>query len=79
LLQSKRPAWFIAGAVGVAFIGIVAFYLHGWFSERAATEAFLRAQLEANKKQYDRAIADYTEVIRLRQGDSVAYSNRAAA
>jgi tetratricopeptide (TPR) repeat protein/serine/threonine protein kinase len=42
-------------------------------------EAFTRAKREADQEQYDKAIADYTEVIRLKPDFADAYANRAFA
>jgi tetratricopeptide (TPR) repeat protein len=42
-------------------------------------EAFTRAKREADQEQYDKAIADYTEAIRLKPDFADAYANRAFA
>ena len=42
-------------------------------------EAFTRAKREAEQDQYDKAIADYTEAIRLKPDFADAYANRAFA
>ena len=44
-----------------------------------ATNLFNQAQNEAEAKQYDKAITDYTEAIRLKPDYAEAYANRAGA
>jgi serine/threonine protein kinase/tetratricopeptide (TPR) repeat protein len=48
-------------------------------NEQLAKEAFDRAYAEAEKNDYQSAIRDYTEAIRLDPNDSAAYNNRGNA
>jgi tetratricopeptide (TPR) repeat protein len=46
---------------------------------KSFTDAFNRARREAEGKQYEAAMVDYTEAIRLKPDDSDAYSSRASS
>src|SRR6201984_2559686 len=80
---SKRPVWITAAAVRLALVCIMGFYA----SSRAAaadatvafTEAFKRAEHDMDAKQYDKAIADYTQAARLKPDYADAHYNRGNA
>jgi tetratricopeptide (TPR) repeat protein len=46
---------------------------------KSFADAFNRARREAEEKQYEAAMVDYTEAIRLKPDDSDAYSSRASS
>ena len=83
LTTSKRPVWITAAAVRLALVCIIGFYASSRASAADATaaftEAFKRAEHDMDAKQYDKAIADYTEAIRLKPDYADAHYNRGNA
>lgn len=83
LTTSKRPVWITAAAVRLALVCIMGFYASSRASAADATaaftEAFKRAEHDMDAKQYDKAIADYTEAIRLKPDYADAHYNRGNA
>src|SRR6202008_504128 len=83
LTTSKRPVWITAAAVRLALFCIMGFYASSRASAADATaaftEAFNRAEHDTDAKQYDKAIADYTEAIRLKPDYADAHYNRGNA
>src|SRR5260370_634555 len=83
LTTSKRPVWITAAAVRLALVCIMGFYASSRASAADATaaftEAFKRAEHDMDAKQYDKAIADYTEAIRLNPDYGGAYYSRGNA
>ena len=63
--------------VAVAFMGLLPLTVSGCSQKKAeAVDAFKRGISYAKKGDYDKAIADYTEAIRLDPKDAAAYYNR---
>src|SRR5258708_18010353 len=83
LTTSKRRVWIAAAAVRLALVCIMGFYASSRASAADATaaftEAFRRAEHDMDAKQYDKAIADYTEAIRLKPDYADAHYNRGNA
>jgi tetratricopeptide (TPR) repeat protein len=72
----RRRGW------GVVFLGTGCLILTGlgyWLAPTAAVRAFHRGNAFADKKEYDKAIADYSEAIRLDPTYVAAFNNRGLA
>jgi tetratricopeptide (TPR) repeat protein len=76
---SKRPVWISAAAVSVSLACTMDFCACSRASAADPASAFKRAEQEMEAKQYDQAIADYSEVIRLKPDYAAAYYNRGNA